>query len=223
MERFDSDFQEAMRPNQTEIENRESVESLNNQFDKLQPQETSDSSVDDLLEKNDPSAIKEPGAEMTHDEFFEAQEKFEAEILGESKSDAEFSSTELLSRNSPDNISEIESMEYMDSHNIVPSRNLEDPNFYDGKSSPEEYAAMAEKIPEVRDRLEGGDSIESLCEDEELKDCANAYFNENRQPPERGMLTVRENEDGSYQLCDDGNHRLKAAQDLGYDVPVRFR
>lgn len=36
MERFDSDFQEAMRPNQTFAENRDSVDSLNEQFEKME-------------------------------------------------------------------------------------------------------------------------------------------------------------------------------------------
>jgi len=124
-------------------------------------------------------------------------------------------------KNTPGEVSEVDSREYVDSKSINPSRNLDDPHFYGGgKSSQEEYAAIAEHIPEVRDRLAAGESIESLCADEKIGDCANAYFNEERGS--KGMLTVRENDDGSYQLIDDGNHRLKAAQDLGYEVPVKY-
>jgi len=123
----------------------------------------------------------------------------------------------LEQKNNPSEVSEVDAREYVDSSTINPSRNTEDPHFYDGgKSSQEDYAALAENIPEVRDRLAAGESIESLCADEKVGDCANAYFKEDK------MLTVRDNGDGSYQLIDDGNHRLKAAQDKGYEVPVKY-
>jgi len=124
---------------------------------------------------------------------------------------------ELEKKNNPGEVCEVDSREYVDSKSINPSRDTEDPHFYDGgKSSQEDYAALAENIPEVKERLAAGESIENLCADEKLGDCANAYFKEDK------MMTVRDNGDGSYQLIDDGNHRLKAAQDKGYEVPVKF-
>jgi len=111
---------------------------------------------------------------------------------------------------------ELDSQGYVDSKNIVASRDLDAPHFYNEYKKKEDFAALAERIPDVRDRLTAGESIESLCGDEELGDCANAYFKDDK------MLTVRDNGDGSYQLIDDGNHRLKAAQDLGYEVPIKY-
>jgi len=127
----------------------------------------------------------------------------------------------IAKKNLPSEVSEVDTREYVDSSAIVPGRNLDDPDFYSGRRySKEEYAASAEKIPEVRARLAAGETIESLVQDKEVGICANSYFNESRA--EKGMLTVQENKDGSLKLIDDGNHRLKAAQDLGYEVPVRY-
>ncbi|MDR0883220.1 MAG: ParB/Srx family N-terminal domain-containing protein [Oscillospiraceae bacterium] len=151
-------------------------------------------------------------------ESFENIDKLEAKPVdkvegGSDKVDV----ASLEQKNHPSDVSEVDDREYVDSSAINPSRNTEDPHFYDGgKSSQEDYAALAENIPEVRDRLAAGESIDTLCADEKVGDCANAYFKEDK------MLTVRDEGDGSYQLIDDGNHRLKAAQDLGYEVPVKF-
>jgi hypothetical protein len=107
---------------------------------------------------------------------------------------------------------EVKEQTYVEPESIKPSRDLEDPHFYDGgKSSQEEYSELAKSVPDVRERLENGESIEDLKNNEELGDCTKAYFEK--------PLQVYENEDG-YQLIDDGNHRLKAAQDEGVEIPV---
>jgi len=151
-------------------------------------------------------------------ESFESPDKLEAKTDDRVDINTDKVDVSLLEeRNTPSDVSEIDTREYVDSNAIKPSRNTDDPRFYDGgKSSQEEYAAVAENIPEVRERLAAGESIESLCADDKVGDCANAYFKEDK------MLTVRDDGDGSYQLIDDGNHRLRAAQDLGYNIPVKF-
>ena len=47
-----------------------------------------------------------------------------------------------------------------------------------------------------------------------MHDCVNAYY-----APDK-MIRAEE-KDGKYEFVDDGRHRLAAAQELGYDVPVQ--
>lgn len=57
-------------------------------------------------------------------------------------------------------------------------------------------------------------SLDEIKQDPELKDTAHAYFD-----PEN-MIKVEQQADGSYSFADDGRHRIAAAQELGYEIPV---
>ncbi len=78
----------------------------------------------------------------------------------------------------------------------------------------EDYMRMAERIPDVQQALDNGKSLDEIKQDPELKDTAHAYFD-----PEN-MIKVEQQADGSYSFADDGRHRIAAAQELGYEIPV---
>ena len=78
----------------------------------------------------------------------------------------------------------------------------------------EDYMRMAERIPVVQQALDSGKSLDEIKQDPELKDTAHAYFD-----PEN-MIKVEQQADGSYSFADDGRHRIAAAQELGYEIPI---
>ena len=78
----------------------------------------------------------------------------------------------------------------------------------------EDYMRVAEKIPDVQQALDSGKSLDEIRQNPDLKDTANAYFD-----PEN-MIKVEQQADGSYSFTDDGRHRIVAAQELGYEIPV---
>ena len=79
----------------------------------------------------------------------------------------------------------------------------------------EDYMRIAEGIPDVQQALDSGKSLDEIKQDPDLKDTAHAYFD-----PEN-MVKVEQQADGSYSFADDGRHRIAAAQELGYDIPVQ--
>lgn len=78
----------------------------------------------------------------------------------------------------------------------------------------DDYKEIASHIPEVQNRLNAGESIESIRQDPNLKNCADAYFNENNMPE-----AVKYG--NTYIHNDDGRHRILAAQEYGYDMPIK--
>ena len=79
----------------------------------------------------------------------------------------------------------------------------------------EDYMRIAEGIPDVQQALDSGKSLDEIKQDPDLKDTAHAYFD-----PEN-MIKVEQQADGSYSFADDGRHRIAAAQELGYEIPVQ--
>lgn len=78
-----------------------------------------------------------------------------------------------------------------------------------------DYVEMASHIPEVQERLNNGEPLESLLRDDRLGACATQYFS-----PEQ-MIRVERMPDGSYEYADGGRHRIAAAQELGISIPVQ--
>lgn len=79
----------------------------------------------------------------------------------------------------------------------------------------DEYMSLAEGLPEVNERVANGESLESLREDPNVGACASAYYGSD-------MVKVDATDEG-YEFDSDGRHRVKAAQELGYDVPVQVK
>ena len=94
---------------------------------------------------------------------------------------------------------------------------MDDPNFWNHhNNTKEDYMDLASHLPEVQSRLEDGEALEDLYKDPEIGATAYQYYNPDK------MVRVEENPDGTYSYIDDGRHRITAAQELGYDMPVKI-
>jgi len=83
-------------------------------------------------------------------------------------------------------------------------------------NSKEIYMELASKIPEVREQLASGHSLEDIKADEKLRACASQYFSPDNM--------VRAYQYGDKYMFDgDGRHRVMAAQELGHEIPINVR
>ena len=96
---------------------------------------------------------------------------------------------------------------------------VENPDNFWGmhNGSKDAWMDTASHIPEVQERLNAGDSLDSLLDDDRLGPCANAYFNPNNPQ----AIEVDAMPDGGYMFSGNGRHRVIAAREYGYDIPVR--
>ena len=78
-----------------------------------------------------------------------------------------------------------------------------------------DYLEMASHIPEVRERLSNGESLESLMRDDRVGACATQYYSPDQ------MIKVESFPDGHYEFSSGGRHRIAAAQELGIEIPVQ--
>ena len=77
------------------------------------------------------------------------------------------------------------------------------------------FREIAQNIPEVRRQLDGGAALEDVRADPKLGQCASLYF-----APENMPQVVK---CGDYYEFDvNGRHRILAARELGYDIPVKI-
>ena len=92
---------------------------------------------------------------------------------------------------------------------------MDNPNFWNHHANDKEsYMQLAEKLPQVQSEFDSGKTYDEISSNPELHDCVNAYY-----APDK--MICAEEKDGKYEFVDDGRHRLAAAQELGYDVPVQ--
>ena len=75
----------------------------------------------------------------------------------------------------------------------------------------ESFKEIASRIPDVREQLASGKTMDELLADPELSECAGIYF--------ANKPKVIEN-DGYYEFDSNGRHRILAARAAGYDIPV---
>lgn len=95
------------------------------------------------------------------------------------------------------------------------ARDMESEKFWDQElHNKETFMKLAEHIPEVQEQLDSGKSLDEIREDPKLSDTVTAYFDP------KNMIKVEEQQDGSYAFQDDGRHRIAAAQEFGYEIPV---
>lgn len=74
---------------------------------------------------------------------------------------------------------------------------------------------MTIHYPDVKERIESGESLSSIYQDDVLQKCARVYY-ENLE-----MVKVRE-VNGFYEVMGGGRHRILAARRMGYDMPVEI-
>lgn len=79
----------------------------------------------------------------------------------------------------------------------------------------ESFKEIAKNIPEVKSRLESGDSLDKLLSDGKLGKCTSIYFDFSQS---NGVRVTQG--DGFYALEANGRHRVLAAKALGFDIPV---
>ena len=77
--------------------------------------------------------------------------------------------------------------------------------------SQESFREIAKHIPEVRKQLDSGRTKEDLLQDPVLGTCTQIYFVDKTRVVEC---------DGYYEFDSNGRHRILAARELGYEIPV---
>ncbi len=85
---------------------------------------------------------------------------------------------------------------------------------HDSQGTADSFMEIASHIPEVRAQLDSGKSLSAIGEDPALSQCVSIYFEPSNIP------RVVKN-DGYYEFDSNGRHRILAARELGYDIPVR--
>ena len=93
--------------------------------------------------------------------------------------------------------------------------NVDSDNFWNHHgNTKEDYMELASHLPEIQERMANGESLDSIRSNPHLSNTVDAYYADDK------MMKVVKYEDG-YQFQDDGRHRMMAAKELGYDVPVK--
>ena len=78
----------------------------------------------------------------------------------------------------------------------------------------EDYMKLASKLPEIQKELDAGKTFDEIKENPDLHDALIAYYSDDK------MIRVIQDKNGSYQFEEDGRHRVMAAQEFGYKIPV---
>lgn len=112
----------------------------------------------------------------------------------------------------PENAEMIRSSDDLD---MSEAMGLDDPNFWNHHGNTyEDYHELASHLPEVQQRLDAGESLDSLRRDPVVGATANQYYNQEH------MIRLNRGETGGYRFIGDGRHRVLAARDQGLDFPA---
>ena len=100
----------------------------------------------------------------------------------------------------------------------VSDNDIENPDIFWSQHEPggtvESFEKIAANIPEVRDRLTAGEPLSDLMEDPRLGRCASIYFHPDSMPE---VIKCGD----YYEFQSNGRHRILAARNMGYDIPVK--
>lgn len=79
----------------------------------------------------------------------------------------------------------------------------------------ESFVAIANNIPEVQMLIDGGFTLDQIRQDSRLSQCVDLYFD----PAKMTRVIQCGN---YYEFCDNGRHRVLAAREAGYKIPVKI-
>ena len=79
----------------------------------------------------------------------------------------------------------------------------------------ESFVEIASHIPEVEGLLQAGLSLDEIRENNSLERCVNIYFDPSNIPR---VIQSR----GYYEFDSNGRHRILAAREAGYNIPVKI-
>lgn len=86
---------------------------------------------------------------------------------------------------------------------------------HDSHGTFESFKEIASHIPEVKSQLDAGKALSEIRSNPDLEKCVSIFFDPSNIPH------VIKN-DGYYEFDSNGRHRILAARELGYDIPVRI-
>ena len=204
--------------------------------EEMPDKEASDVTVEPFNDVNPdqiPDVQKQPYSEIPTDETADPEENDDksnhADALVQAKepehhtdAEKENSYTEQEKNNTEEPVPEENTS---DKTNVNNTFTMIDPNeikgidsssdrFWDHRgNTKEDYTNLASHLPELQEQLNRGVTPEDIANDPSLRDTYNAYYNPDN------MVKV-EKRDGEYHFQDDGRHRVEAAKELGYDIPV---
>ena len=76
------------------------------------------------------------------------------------------------------------------------------------------FIKTASNIPIIQSELSKGKSLEEIRQNPSLQKCVDLFFNP------KNIIRVT-NGDGYYRFDSDGRHRIIAARELGFNIPVK--
>jgi len=118
--------------------------------------------------------------------------------------------------NAEDTVSDIKDENYtaMVSASEIIGVDSDGEHFWDHHNNTKDsYIEIASKLPNVQEQLSKGVSLDEIKQNPDLRDCASAYYDADK------MVKVEKTDNG-YEFQDDGRHRVAAARELGYDMPI---
>lgn len=86
---------------------------------------------------------------------------------------------------------------------------------HENEGTAQSFQDIAAHIPEVKSQLGLGKSLDEIREDPALEKCVSIYFE-----PVNIPKVVKCN--GYYEFQENGRHRILAARELGYEIPVKI-
>lgn len=94
---------------------------------------------------------------------------------------------------------------------------IQNPNNFWGmhSSSKDFFIDTASNIPKIQSELSKGRSLDEIRQDPNLQKCVDIYFDPQNMP-----RVVKGND--YYSFDSDGRHRIIAARELGYNIPVKI-
>lgn len=99
----------------------------------------------------------------------------------------------------------------------IGEKEMEDPSVFwsqhENGGTMDSFKQIADHIPDVREQLSAGKTMDELLADPELSECAGIYFANKPKVIEHGDY---------YEFDSNGRHRILAAREAGYDIPVEI-